>query len=183
MDVSFHQPLGGLPDENRPRLSQALQTSGDVGGVADGGVIHAQVIANAADHHQAGIQAQAQANLHVALGFELLVIGVDRFLDHQGRHDRPESMVFEGHGGPKKSHQAVSQELIHRPLIAMDGFSHQPQGLVHDLVHRFGIQTLGQPRRLHDVTEEDGHLFTLALQGAAGGQDLFGQISGGIGLG
>jgi hypothetical protein len=51
-------------------------------GVADGSVIHAQIVADATNHYQAGIQAQPQADLHVTLGFELGVIGADRFLHH-----------------------------------------------------------------------------------------------------
>jgi hypothetical protein len=92
-------------------------------------------------------------------------------------------MVFEGHGGTEESHQAVSQELIYRSLVAVDRFGHQPQGPVHDLMHRFGIQPLSQARGPYDIAEEDGHLFAFALHGAAGGQDLLGQVAGGVGLG
>jgi hypothetical protein len=81
--------MGGLGDENRPGLSQALQASRHIGGVADSGVVHAQVIADAADHHHSGIQAQAQEDLYVALGLELGVIGADRLPHHQRRHHRP----------------------------------------------------------------------------------------------
>ncbi len=69
--VALNQPICGLGDENRPRLRQALQASRHIGGIAHRSVIHTQVIADAADDHHTGIQAQAQADLYVALGVEL----------------------------------------------------------------------------------------------------------------
>jgi hypothetical protein len=52
-----------IADADRAGVGVPLQTRGEVGGVADGGVVHAQVVADLADHHRTGVQANAQSQL------------------------------------------------------------------------------------------------------------------------
>jgi len=84
-DIALDQPMGRVGDQNRPRLGQALQPSGHMSGIANGGVVHAQVVADAADHDQAAVEADAYAQLHIVAGLEFSTVSPDRLLDHQGR--------------------------------------------------------------------------------------------------
>ena len=47
----------------------------------------------------------------------------------------------------------------------------------------FGVELLGQIHRPLHIGEEDGHLLALAFEGGLGGEDLLGEVSGGVGLG
>jgi hypothetical protein len=108
-------------------------------GVPDRGVIHPQVVANATYHDEPGVESQAQLQCDPVLNAQLVTIAIDRFSDCQGGLHSPEGMVLQGHRGPKECHQPITQELIHRALIAMHGISHEPQDAVHDLVHGFRV--------------------------------------------
>lgn len=74
-------------------------------------------------------------------------------------------MILQGHGRPEEGHQAVPQELVDSPVVAMDGLGHEAQGPVHDLVHGLRVQALSQPGGVHDVAEEDRHLLPLPFEG------------------
>jgi hypothetical protein len=52
---------------------------------------------------------------------------------------------------------------------------------VKDSVPLLRIELLGQIHRPLHVGEEDGHLFALAFEGAAGGEDLLGEVVRGVG--
>ena len=55
--------MGRFAGADRARLRVLLQASGQVRGVADGRVVHAQVVADRSDHHGARVDAHAQANV------------------------------------------------------------------------------------------------------------------------
>ena len=48
--------MGRVADEQRARFGHLLQPRGEVGRVADRGVVHSQVVADRADHHEAGVE-------------------------------------------------------------------------------------------------------------------------------
>ena len=52
-----------LADEKLSGLGFVLQTSGNIGRIADGGVVHPQVVANLADHDHARVEPDAQPQL------------------------------------------------------------------------------------------------------------------------
>ena len=57
--IARDQSVGGLRHNDLPWGSGVLETGRHVRGVADGSIVHAQVIANRPDNHQPGVQPQA----------------------------------------------------------------------------------------------------------------------------
>jgi hypothetical protein len=71
--------------------------------------------------------------------------------------------------------------LIDGALEAVDLGRDQLEAPVHDPVNVLGVELFGERRETGHVGEEHRHLSTLALQGGAAGQDLLGEMLGGVG--
>jgi len=91
-------------------------------------------------------------------------------------------MVLVRDGRAEEGHEAVAQELVHGPLVAVDLGEHQLEGAIHELVDVLRVETLGQCGEARDVHEEDGDELALALQRALRDEDLLGQVLGGVAL-
>ncbi len=63
----------------------------------------------------------------------------------------------------------------------MHSSGQETQDVVHDLVHHLWVYLLGQPGGVSQIAKEYGDLFALAFQGAAGGEDVFGEVFRGVG--
>jgi len=88
-----------------------------------------------------------------------------------------------GQGCAEQAHDPVAPELTDRALEAVN-LSHQdPAAAVHDLVDVFRVELLRDGREPGHVGEHDRHQLALPLDGAAGGQNLVGQVFGGVRLG
>ena len=85
-------------------------------------------------------------------------------------------MILECDRRAEESHHAVAGVVGHRPLEAMHALGEERREALHDVVEDFGIDLLGEIHRALHVGEEDGHLLALALEGAAGGQDLLDEV-------
>jgi hypothetical protein len=68
LNVVDRQTRGRVAHEDTPRLSQLLQAGGEMRNVADGGVVHPEVVANGADDHEAGMHPHPEAQAHVTAG-------------------------------------------------------------------------------------------------------------------
>jgi hypothetical protein len=65
----------------------------------------------------------------------------------------------------------------------MDGVHHQLDDAVQEPLRLLGVAVLDQLGRPDDIGEEYRDLLALALQPGPRGQDLLGQVAGGIRLG
>ncbi len=92
-------------------------------------------------------------------------------------------MLLEGNRRAEERHQSIAEKLVDGSFVTVDGLRHQPEGLVHDLVHPFGAELFRQSVGFDDVAEQDGDPFPLAFQGAPGGQDALGEMLRRVGLG
>ena len=174
--------MGRLPDRHPPRLASLLEARRHVGGVADRRVVHAQVAADRAHHDEAGVEALAGAEADAARR-ELRLVVVERPLDAEGGVDGAARMVLVGDRGPEERHDAVAEELVDRALVAVDLGEHEVEGPAHEPVDLLGVEALGQRGEAGDVHEEHRHLFALALERAARGEDLLGQVLRRVGPG
>jgi hypothetical protein len=154
----------------------------DEDGSPDGGVVHPQVIADPPDHDQASVQALAQAHLYASVPVELFAVATDGLLDRQCGLDRSKGVILEGHGRSEQSHQPIPEELIDRPLVALDGLGHELERPIHDLVHDFRVQLLRKSGGVCDVAEEHCHLLALAFKRTPRGEDPLGEVLGGVGV-
>src|SRR5262245_12400137 len=65
----------------------------------------------------------------------------------------------------------------------MDGVHHQREDWIDELARVLGIAIGEQLQRALEVGEEHRDLLALAFEGRLGGEDLFGEVLGGVALG
>src|SRR5262252_556206 len=92
-DVSLDKSVGGLGNQDRPRLGHTLHARREVGRVPHGGVVHSQVVADPAHDDETGVEAKAEVKLHTPVTLELLTVAAERFLDRQSRLDAPKGVI------------------------------------------------------------------------------------------
>jgi hypothetical protein len=158
-----------------PGASACCRRAARLGGVADGRVVHAEAVADGADHHLARVEPHAEAQRLFPLA--------DRVLDRRRGEDRALRVVLVGDRRAEERHEAIAEELIDGALVAVDLGEAEGEEPVQEVVHGLGAQAFGQGRGVGDVAEEHGDLLALALEGAAQGEDLVGQMLGRVGLG
>ena len=71
-----------------------------------------------------------------------------------------------GHGRSKESHDPVAHHLVHRALVAVNGFHHPLEDGVEDFARLLGIPIGEQAHRAFEVGEEHGDLFALSSSAA-----------------
>ncbi len=71
---------------------------------------------------------------------EVLAERPQRRLDGQRRAQCAVRVILVGDGRAEESHHAVAQELVDRPVVAMDRAQDQGEGPVHDAVHLLGVE-------------------------------------------
>ena len=106
----------------------------------------------------------------------LLGIVLHRRLHGQGGIAGPYGMVFMGDRCPKDRHDAVPKDLIHRAFKAVDGFHHDMDGRVEELLGVFWVKVADQLGRVFDVGKQHGDLLAFAFQGTPGGENFFGEV-------
>ena len=92
-------------------------------------------------------------------------------------------MIFMGNRGTKKSHDAITGELVDGALIFVDLIHEDFKSTVHHLVDFLRVELLRHGCVIGHISEEHRHQFALSLNGAARRQDLISQMFGGVGLG
>ena len=92
-------------------------------------------------------------------------------------------VVLVGERRAEQRHDAVAHHLVDRALVAVDGLHHPLEDRVEELARLLGIAVGEQLHRALEVGEEDGDLLALAFEGAAGGEDLLGEMGGRVGEG
>src|SRR5262245_1721228 len=90
-------------------------------------------------------------------------------------------MVLMRQGRPKQRHKTVAEELVDGAFIVMHSVECQGEEAIQQGVHVFWTKTLGQGSGVCQVAEQHRHLFALALQGTAGGEDFLSQVRWSIG--
>jgi hypothetical protein len=73
-------------------------------------------------------------------------------------------MILMGHRGTKERHDAIAEELIHRPFVAMHGLHHEVEHWVQALSGFFWIDAFDQRQGTLDVSKHHGNLFALAFE-------------------
>jgi hypothetical protein len=91
-------------------------------------------------------------------------------------------VVLVGERGAEERHDPVAHDLVHGALVAVHGFHHPFQHWVEQLARLLGITVGEQLHRALEVGEEHRHLLALALESGLGGEDLLGEVLGGVGV-
>jgi hypothetical protein len=158
-----------------------LHARRQVRGLADGRIVHVQVVADRAHHHLPGVETHPDLHLDSMGAAHLRTIAVDGLLHGQGRITGPHGMVLMGDGGPKQCHNAIAQHLVDGPLEAMHGVHQAFEDRVEELPCFLRVALGEQLHGALQVGKEDGDLLALPLEGVPGSEDFFGQMVRGIG--
>jgi hypothetical protein len=176
------QAVRGLADDHAPRPRILLQSRRQVGGVPHRGVVHAQVVADLPHDDRAGVDADAHLQGEAAPGVELLAILPHGALEPQSRMHRPPWAVLMGDRRPEQGHDAIAGVLVDRALEPVHLGGDPLEAAVDNLVHDLRIELLGERGEVRHVGEQHGDLAALPFEGAAGGEDLLGQMPGRVAL-
>ena len=120
-----------------------MQPCRQIGGVAHRRIVHAQVVANRAHHHEPGIQPDTHLQAQIALGLELAAEVLDGALHAKSRVHGPPRAVFMGNGSAKQGHDAIAGILVDGALEAVHLGGEQSKAVVHHLVHHFRVKVPG----------------------------------------
>ena len=147
------QPLGGLRHHDLPRLRELLHPRRRVRGVAHRRVVHAEVVADGADDHEARVESHAHAELDPAGARQLLAIAGKRRLHGEGRIRGALRVVLVRDRRPEERHEPVAEELVGCPLVTVDLGEHGLERAVDQRVHVLGIESLGNRGESGDIGE------------------------------
>ena len=181
LDQALHQPQGGGGQQNAAGCGELLHARRQDRGQADGGVVHVQVVANGPHHDLSGVEPDAHLHRQAVGAAHLFGIAAQGVLHGQRGITGACGVVFVGQRRPEQRHDAITEHLVHRTLIAVHGLHHGVQGRVQDGPGLFRVEVADQLRRALEVGKQHRDLLALAFQGAFGGQDLLGEIGGRVG--
>jgi hypothetical protein len=153
-----------------------------MGGLPDSGVVHVQIGADRPHDHAARVQTDADADREAVLPADPLGVSPHRLLHAQRRIAGPDRVILVRHRRAEERHDPIAHHLVDRPLVTVDGLNHAFEHRVEELPGLFGVAVGEQLHRALQVCEEHRHLLALAFEGGLRGEDLLGEVLGGIGL-
>jgi hypothetical protein len=181
LEVAADEPVGGVGDRNLPGLAHLLQARRNVGRVADGGVVHAQVASDAAHHDESGVEPLPRAEADAARRQLSLILDKGPRDAERGVHG-PARVILVGDGRSEQRHDPVAEKLVDRALVAVNFGEHEIEGPAHQPVDLLGVEALRQRRKPRDIHEQYGHLLAFAGERAFRGKDLLGKVLGRVSL-
>src|SRR5438445_11877128 len=165
------------------RRGDLFHAGRDVRCLPDSAVIHMEITPDRTDDNVAGVQPNADADRYAFDAAHAITVPLDRLLHPQGSVARAHRVVLVGEGRAEEGHDPIAHHLVHGALVTMDGLHHSLEHRVENLARLLGVAVGQQLHRPLEVGEEDGYLLALALQGAFRGEDLLGEVPGGVGFG
>ena len=119
---------------------------------------------------------------HAGRSAHVLGVPLHRLLHPQRGVARPHRVILVGERRAEERHDAVAHYLVDSALVAMDRLHHPLEHGVEELARLLGIAVGEQLHRALEVGEEHRHLLALAFEGGLRGEDLLGEMLGGVGL-
>src|SRR4030095_15782914 len=152
-DVTLGEPQGALGDEDGTRPGDLLHAGGQVRGLADSRVVHAQVGPDRADDDLARIEAHADLDWDATGALRLIDVTPDALLHPKRGVTRPHRVILVGQRGAEEGHDAVAHHLVHGALVAVDGLHHQLENGIQELVRLLRIAVGEKLHRALQVRE------------------------------
>jgi hypothetical protein len=162
-DVPFDQREGGRRAQNGAGHGHLLHPGGEVGALADGGVIHVEVAADGTHDDLARVHADADGNGHPHGTLDSFGVSLHALLHPQRRVARAHRVVLVGEWGAEERHDPIAHHLVHGALVAMDGLHHPLEYWIQELTGLLGIAVGQQFHRALQVGEEHGDLLAFPL--------------------
>jgi hypothetical protein len=145
-------------------------------------VVHAEIGADGADHHLARVDADPDVDQRAVLAAGLLGVAADPLLDPEGGIAGAHRVVLVGDGGAEQRYDAVAHDLVHGPLVAVDGLDHAFEDGVQELPRLLRVTVGEQFHGALEIGEEDRYLLAFALEGRLRGEDFLGEVLRYIGV-
>jgi hypothetical protein len=183
LDVALRQSKGVGGQERASGASQLLHAGGQMGCLPDRAVVHAEVAPDGADDDLAGVQPDPDVHREPMRAADLLGVAPDRALHVEGRVARAHGVILVGQRRAEEGHDPVAHHLVHGALVAVDGFHHVLEDGIEQLARLLGITVGQQLHRALEVGEQHGDLLALALEGTLRGENLLGEMLGGVRVG
>src|SRR5439155_27299771 len=143
-----------------------------------GFVVHTQVVTNSANDHWTRVDPNAHLEAHATRALQSRTKLRHRLLQGQGRAYGSLGRLLHGQWRPKKRHNAVARQLVHRAFIAMYFVDEQFIQVIHQGKERFLPELLTEGCIARDVGEQHRHLLALTLQPATIGKDFVSEVAG-----
>ena len=140
------------------------------------GVVHAQVVADAAHDHLPGVQAHPHRELEPALTPHVLGERAELACQVQSGRTGALGVVFVGDRGAEERHDAVPGVLVDRALVPVNAVRKDAKQAIEEAVPLLGIDALGELHRPYDVGEEHGDQLALAPERALRRKDLLDEM-------
>ena len=182
LNVAFGELQGRRSEQDRPGRRHLLHAGGQVGRLPNGRVVHVQVGTDGADDHLARVEPHADLEGHPLRAEHTLRVLRHRLLHPERRVARPHGVVLVGERRSEERHDPIAHHLVDRALVAVDGLHHPFEDRVEELPGLLGVPVREQLHRALEVGEEHGDLLALAFEGGLRGEDLLGEVLGGVGL-
>ena len=154
VEERVHEPVGIVSDLHRAGLGRLLHPSRDVQGVAHRRVLDTEVRADLTDDDRARVDADADVQVEITIGSDLLSKRIHPLDDLESRRDGALRVILVGDGRTEEREDRIAHQPSERALIPIDRRDQVLEHLVHDLGPLFGIEPLGHGRRADDVAEE-----------------------------
>jgi hypothetical protein len=126
------------------------------------------------------VEVDPDLHLHPVRAARVVRVALERLLHPEGGIAGAHGVVLVGQRRTEQRHDPVAHHLVHRALVAVNGLHHAFEHGVEDLAGFLGIAVGEQLHRALEVGEEDGHLLALAFQRRLRGEDLLGEVLGGV---
>jgi hypothetical protein len=138
------QTIDRLGNHDRAWLRDLLHSGGNIRRVADGRVVHPEVVPDAAHHDQSRVEPQPDLEVDATLAPELFRVRAECPLDAKRGENRAPRMVLVSDGRAEERHDPVAEKLIDRSLVAMNLGQHRLEGSAHQTVNVLGVHALGE---------------------------------------
>ncbi len=153
-DVSPHEVVGRLTDEDLVLGRGLLESRGDVDGVARRQLLVGRGIG--VGHHFARVDARPIGELDAVEAQELFVELGQLLLHPVGRTDGAQRVVLVGLRDAEHGHDRVADVLLDGPAVALDLGGHDREVALLDLTHRLLVDPLRERGRALQVDEDEG---------------------------
>ena len=139
-------------------------------------VVHPEIAAHGADDDLARVQAHADVDARSLGPPERLRMAGHGFLHLERRVAGAHGVILVRERRPEQGHDPVAHHLVDRALVSVDRLHHPLEHRIEQPSRLFRIPIGQELHRALQVREEHRDVFSLALEGAAGAQDLLDEV-------
>jgi len=176
LNVALRQRQRIGRDHDRAGIGDLLHARGQVSRLADRRVVHVEITADRAHDDLARVEPDPDLHDDAVTSEGLFCVTFHQVLHAERRVARPDGMVLVGQRRAEERHDPVAHDLVHGPLVAVDGLHHVFQDRVEEFA-RFLRVTVGQKlHRALEVGEKHRDLLALALEGSLRGENLLREV-------